>query len=202
MRPGLALPHWHRGKQHAAVPPFPAACSRCHGVFEHWQLRGVTAVACRAIGISLIDRMEAAGYAAPWSTMMFGVGHRRASNGSTCAPGFSRRTRNSAARRSPPRRVCQALGTRPHAGHSGSKRPRRPAFTSSRTGGHLPRTSARVKRRGWIDGACHAMNSSSKRLTAAGCSCCTQWPAPSTRCTARICVQALVRIASNAPGFW
>ena len=43
-------------------------------------------------------------------------------------------------------------------------------------------------------------NSTSNLLTSAACSCCTQCPAPSSRCTPRISVQALRSIASTAPG--
>ena len=43
-------------------------------------------------------------------------------------------------------------------------------------------------------------NSSSRRTVSSGRSCCTQWPAPSSRCAPRKSVQALSCIRSNAPG--
>jgi hypothetical protein len=41
---------------------------------------------------------------------------------------------------------------------------------------------------------------SSSRSTASGCSCCTQWPAPSTSSHSVMLLQARVCIVSNAPG--
>jgi len=43
-------------------------------------------------------------------------------------------------------------------------------------------------------------NRISRRLTSAACSCCTQWPAPSTMWISFILVQALFCIFSSAPG--
>src|SRR5579883_891873 len=45
-------------------------------------------------------------------------------------------------------------------------------------------------------------NSVSKPLTASGCSCWTQWPAPSTRRQNSIFVKARSCIRSKSPGFW
>ena len=45
-------------------------------------------------------------------------------------------------------------------------------------------------------------NSSSRRVVASGCSCCTQCPAPSTRCVPSQRVQALDCMRSSAPGAW
>ena len=45
-------------------------------------------------------------------------------------------------------------------------------------------------------------NSSTSRLTSADFSCCTQCPAPSSRCRPRRSVQACVSIRSMAPGRW
>lgn len=42
----------------------------------------------------------------------------------------------------------------------------------------------------------------SRRLTSAACSCCTQWPAPSTMWISFMLVQALFCIFSSAPGDW
>lgn len=41
-----------------------------------------------------------------------------------------------------------------------------------------------------------------RRLTSAACSCCTQWPAPSTMWISLMFVQALFCIFSSAPGDW
>src|SRR5262249_34680561 len=46
---------------------------------------------------------------------------------------------------------------------------------------------------------CSRINASSRSTTAAGCSSCTQWPAPSTRLKPSMRMQALLRIASAAP---
>jgi len=45
-------------------------------------------------------------------------------------------------------------------------------------------------------------NRISRRLTSAACSCCTQWPAPSTMWISFMLVQALFCIFSSAPGDW
>jgi hypothetical protein len=42
----------------------------------------------------------------------------------------------------------------------------------------------------------------SSRLTSAACSCCTQWPAPSTMWISFMLVQALFCIFTSAPGDW
>src|SRR5579871_2308625 len=47
-----------------------------------------------------------------------------------------------------------------------------------------------------------ARNCSNSRLTSAGCSCCTQWPAPSTRWQPIMFVQAVFCIVSNTPARW
>src|SRR5262245_7492764 len=49
---------------------------------------------------------------------------------------------------------------------------------------------------------CSRINASSRSTTAAGCSSCTQWPAPSTRWKPSMRMKALLRIASAAPGNW
>lgn len=50
--------------------------------------------------------------------------------------------------------------------------------------------------------AAYRRNSSSSELTCRGCSCCTQCPAPGSRCTPLIRVQTSRCISSNAPGLW
>ena len=42
----------------------------------------------------------------------------------------------------------------------------------------------------------------SSLVTASGCSCCAQCPAPSTKCVPRQLVQTVDCIASSTPGFW
>ena len=53
---------------------------------------------------------------------------------------------------------------------------------------------------GQIDRQIDRKNSISSLFTAAGCSCCTQCPAPSIRWHPSICVQTLCCILSTAPG--
>src|SRR3984893_7322711 len=49
---------------------------------------------------------------------------------------------------------------------------------------------------------CRCKNSIKSSLTRPGCSCCTQWPAPSIRWQPSIRVQALCCIRSKLPGRW
>lgn len=74
------------------------------------------------------------------------------------------------------------------------------AIPSDKDGGRgaerAPPTSSRGQPRA------SAMKSRSRRLTSSACSCCTQWPAPSTRWQPVIRVQISFCMCSKSPGFW